>query len=338
MQKERIEWIDTAKGICIILVVFNHILLFQGFPTLYPKTFSFANDFLSSFRMPLYFFLSGVFFKTYGGGLFFIRKKTNKILIPFVFWYIFGGLIIPFIITGWGENTQNLLSNKFYIFDFYYNDCHSTNGPIWFLLCLFEVNLLFCSIHIFFKEKAMVYILSFLIGVVGICLSSLSINLHASLDTAMTCLPFFAFGYIIKKETNILGSSFLDKHLFLYAFICGIVCFFLADEVSYFRNSYSPHSYYTLYICGILGTMMVILFAKQIGTIPIVTYIGKYSIIVLCTHYLLYIGLNHYIFNIFENGLIKMLCIFFTIVIIELAIIPLLIKYLPYVTAQKDLL
>ena len=172
----------------------------------------------------------------------------------------------------------------------------------------------------------------------GLCLSYFSINLQASIDTAMTCLPFFVFGYFIKNETNILTSSILDKHLILYSLLCGFICFFLADKAEFFRSSYSTHSYYTIYICGILGTMMVILFAKRIGTIPIITYCGKYSIIILCTHVIIYTGLNQLLFHRFENGIIKIICIFIVIMTIELDIIPLSKRYLPYVTAQKDII
>lgn len=40
---------------------------------------------LRGMRMPLYFILSGLFFKDYGGFLNLLVKKANKILIPFLF-------------------------------------------------------------------------------------------------------------------------------------------------------------------------------------------------------------------------------------------------------------
>ncbi len=54
--KKRIDFIDTAKGVCIILIVLGHV----GIPI------SFVG--MSSMRTPLYFILSGLFFKDYGGG------------------------------------------------------------------------------------------------------------------------------------------------------------------------------------------------------------------------------------------------------------------------------
>ena len=73
MSKSRIEFIDLAKGICIILVVVGHVGVNIAIPG------------LEQVRMPLYFMLSGLFFKNYGGGEYFFIKKVNKILIPFIF-------------------------------------------------------------------------------------------------------------------------------------------------------------------------------------------------------------------------------------------------------------
>ena len=55
-QTQRIDFIDLAKGICIFLVVIGHC----GAPIDIPG--------YGIVRMPLYFILSGLFFKTYGGG------------------------------------------------------------------------------------------------------------------------------------------------------------------------------------------------------------------------------------------------------------------------------
>lgn len=78
-QKKRIEFIDLAKGICILLVVFSHAGEDYG------NRFDPA---LTSFRMPLYFVLSGLFFKEYSGFAEFLVRKTNKLLIPFLFFYM----------------------------------------------------------------------------------------------------------------------------------------------------------------------------------------------------------------------------------------------------------
>lgn len=71
--KKRIDFIDLAKGICIIMVVVGHCGATINIPG------------WEIVRMPLYFILSGLFFKDYGGWVKFLIQKTNKILIPFLF-------------------------------------------------------------------------------------------------------------------------------------------------------------------------------------------------------------------------------------------------------------
>lgn len=100
----RIEFLDLAKGICIILVVLYHTTRF------YDLNMPAAN-FFKAFRMPLYFFLSGVFFKTYEGFFSFAKRKVNKLLVPFTFWYIVGSVLISILLYRiWGiviERAEN---------------------------------------------------------------------------------------------------------------------------------------------------------------------------------------------------------------------------------------
>ena len=78
MEKQRIEYIDLAKGLCISLVVLYHIHCFE----------TTTETALQFFRMPLYYFLSGIFFKEYGGLAIFSIKKVNKLIIPFLFFFL----------------------------------------------------------------------------------------------------------------------------------------------------------------------------------------------------------------------------------------------------------
>lgn len=43
---------------------------------------------LSSFTMPLYFFVSGLFFKSYEGFGGFLARKVDKLLVPFLIFYL----------------------------------------------------------------------------------------------------------------------------------------------------------------------------------------------------------------------------------------------------------
>lgn len=81
-ERNRIEFFDLAKGVCIILVALFHTD---------NDTYNNIPNF-NALRMPLYFVLSGFFFKAYEPKVFFI-KKTNNILILFVFWLIVSDIL-----------------------------------------------------------------------------------------------------------------------------------------------------------------------------------------------------------------------------------------------------
>ena len=79
-QNQRMDFVDLTKGVCIILVVMAHI---GGAFDQLDK-----HSMLSCFRMPLYFFISGIFFKPYEGLSGFTVRKINKLISPFIFFYV----------------------------------------------------------------------------------------------------------------------------------------------------------------------------------------------------------------------------------------------------------
>jgi fucose 4-O-acetylase-like acetyltransferase len=68
MGKKRLEWIDVLKGITIYLVIIGHVIQYGNGKT-YLDTESFWDNyifqFIYSFHMPLFIFLSGFCFWKY---------------------------------------------------------------------------------------------------------------------------------------------------------------------------------------------------------------------------------------------------------------------------------
>jgi fucose 4-O-acetylase-like acetyltransferase len=88
---ERTEWVDYAKGIGIIFVVYAH-LLSSGYHAklAIPKEFFHLSDsIIYSFHMPLFFFLAGLFVDqsyTKRGPASFIISKLKTIAYPYFVW------------------------------------------------------------------------------------------------------------------------------------------------------------------------------------------------------------------------------------------------------------
>lgn len=88
--KQRLDWVDYARGIAIILVVFRHTMVGLNRSGLtVPDWLYQIQEFTVNFRMPAFFMLSGIFLakaviKRETGEVF--RKKSYTLLYPYLLW------------------------------------------------------------------------------------------------------------------------------------------------------------------------------------------------------------------------------------------------------------
>ena len=346
-QKGRIEWIDTAKGICISFVVLYHISEVYGGKYI-------GSDVIQAFRMPLYFLLSGLFFKKYDGLFDFTKRKCNKILIPYIFFYVTSSVILPYLIyqiSGFcvrGYTSSLGLRGVFGIF----SEIYTANPNIWFLVCLFEVNILFYLITIVGKRPLYILFLSLFIGGIGLYISwhNISDTYWKNgkgwyyLDSAFSMLPFFYFGWFLRNKTDFLYWKNSHKNIAISI----VLIVFSILMIHYVGNGkcLPIHNYYgnnvwalvELYPYGILGSLSVLSFSRIIKRIPLVSYIGRYSLIVLCTHEYVFQLFAESISHITLNSTIVLWTTFLLSVPTCALIIPFFKKAFPYFTAQKDLI
>lgn len=329
MQK-RIEFIDLAKGICIVLVILEH-----SFGELLE-----INTNMKIFRMPLYFVLSGLFFKPYGFTIF-VKKKINKLLIPFLFSFLL--IVLPINILSYH------IANGYAEYCFwgeYGRPYFGTIQASWFLFCLFIVNMYFYLIFAVCKHNfTTIMIVASICGVIGYMLNRFNLHLPIWLDTSLTVLPFFIMGYAIKQHSQILVTPFSLKQFTLLlcslAILIGTVSInnHYSKGIIAFMNNVYDINVIALYIGGFTGTCSVLLIAKYFTHIPVISYLGRYSIIVLLTHQLYIFILRNILYrlNMPQDSLIVNTFIFGFIIIASIPTIMFCKKYLPYFFAQKDL-
>lgn len=333
--KQRIEYIDLAKGICISLVVLLHV--FGDLSGTFIKI-------MNLFRMPLYFVLSGLFFKTYDGLFTFLKKKTNKLLLPFIFTYFFiivpttimldmkSGITISLKSVLWGTNGKLNLG---------------IDGASWFLLCLFYINIIFYLIFLLTKRSVIgVIVISCVCGITGYGLSHFGIMLPLWFDSSLTAMPFFMIGYVLRNFSSILYSKLTKRDFIsfvsLLLLLLVLYCFNEMQStgiIIYGNNDYDI-SIFSLYLGGIAGTYCILILSKRLGHLPVLSYIGRYSIVVLLTHLLyLFIFRNIlYQLEISQDSYWLNFLVFIIIILLSLPTIKFCITYLPYWFAQKDLL
>ncbi len=95
---ERNLWVDYAKAIGIILVVYGHVArgVFNAGLNIDRKLYELADSIIYSFHMPLFFFLSGLFFlksREKRDSLSLLRNKIDTILYPYLIWSLLQGAV-----------------------------------------------------------------------------------------------------------------------------------------------------------------------------------------------------------------------------------------------------
>lgn len=321
-QKKRIEFIDLAKGICILLIVIGH----SGVEVDYPG--------LTAMRTPLYLTLSGLFFKDYGGFTNLLIRKTNKILIPFLFFYtasyalfyLFNALF-PGLIVSDAKGITDVFTQIQYF-----------NGPLWFLLAIFWDNLLFGIIHLNIKSEWIRAVAVLLLGCCGMFLYNSDILLPCSIDAALVCLPFFYFGYILKRSDILVPNRF-DRYNLLFTAILFATAYIIDVNIHptlFFHDREISGNIFAIIFLPLTSVVALLMLCKAIKRIPVISYFGRYSIIPLCIHHLIYRPVQLVVarFVPLEDGGTYIVAA--ATVLLCLASIPIFVKHLPYVTAQKE--
>lgn len=282
--------------------------------------------------MPLYFFLSGLFFKLYDGfGSFFV-KKVNKLLIPFFFFYLLTSVVLPNILHSFfGYHFETVIGWPS-LYAFVYPEVFP-NIPIWFLWCLFISNIIFYLLVLVSRRREkLLVLLAFLFSLAGYILHHYEINLPAFTDSSLWFFPYFFFGYYTTQR------GFLQSKLSWITLCWALPALLVVSFVlSNMESDIMLVQMLRCWIASMAGIFFVLLLSRLLGRIPLITYFGRYSIMILVSH-LIVIQVTHKVFNgIIPDGLPINLLSFLVTVLLSLLLIPLMKRYIPWFVAQKDL-
>lgn len=274
----RYAWVDYAKGIAIIFVVYRHVLyglLYSGVPA--DPLLMDANEMLYGFRMPLFFFLSGLFFasslKKRGTGEFLV-SKINTLLYPYLLW-CFIQLTLQIIFSDY-TNFKRGVGN-------YIDILIHPRGMLqqWYLFALFNVSALYLFTHSVLKLKAPVQL------ILGLVLPAL-IPFVADISTLSDVMMFYVFfclghlsaPYFFRdKVQQQLGSGY-NALLLLPAFVLA----------QYYCMKHPETNIYLFSALAMLGVLLVIMISfllakyKKLGFLQT---LGHHSLYI----YLLHLGI-----------------------------------------------
>lgn len=220
----RIEWIDTAKGLGMILVIAGH-------------TFSLKySSILYSFHMPLFFLLSALVYNSAKYSTFnkLFKAKSSQLLRPWLICYVIS-LAVSLAIPVWRE----ALSWKQMLIELYTTNSNNiNNSSIWYFVCLFVSFLLF-YIGIKLLNNLNNKLASVIWTILGISLLWIkAVLFHVSpylhlidnrlpfkLDSALIAVVFMYVGYRYKENIfQIVAKTTWTKFVIACViFVCGFV-------------------------------------------------------------------------------------------------------------------
>ena len=287
----RLDWVDTSKGIGIILVILGHIWL-SGL----------GQKYISSFHMPLFFLLSGyVFsFEKYRDVKHFLGSKVKRILIPYawfslityVYWVLFerrvsGNMTSPvstFINIVLCPGTDKYLPH---------------NPALWFLPCLFVVEVMFYFIAKNRKHEYLSIIL-LLISIVGYIIARYAPgNFPWSINVALAGVVFYGIGFVIKSNRKCLNCSNRIIHIaVLTAVTVGLFIAMKNTRVLMAACVYGDYFYF--YSAALMNIIGIIALSFLLRKNKWLVYLGRHSLTIYALHFpvkRLVVGMSGIFFN-----------------------------------------
>lgn len=314
MEKERIHYIDVAKGLAIVIVVLGHCTA----TTLGSHSRLFYT--IYAFHMPFWFFLSGLLYNTKDWQSFF-SGKLKSLLLPYLFFFMLN--VISYQVLNQIGYIQLHQFVKF--------------GGLWFLLSLFYVVISYYifDTYCFSKIKSgikniVLTILSCLFLIVGwgggkdLPISSFS--------TTMVCF-FFHIGVLFRKYKGFL--NFQNKRIrCLVVCVSMILIVLLACtapmnpvpvDVNYGR--YGNKLMFMIH--AFLGIIGFLLLAAAIKKSCKIEYLGRNSLLILVIHIPLWHLFDALLSTIGLTSYTRLTCVFVCVLILTLIIIIPINKYIP---------
>lgn len=301
---ERKRYLDVAKGIALILVIWGH----AGMEV--PR----LGTAIIQFHMPLFFMASGYLFKnTQEATCNKILKKAKRLLIPYFIFsvvYLFLGAVRDLLLH------QSVDITESFSLLFYWNDNVVRLGtPMWFLPVLFFTDV----IYILIKKYADRYstIICVVLAVIafvwmpvlpfGLRISCIGLLFFMIGDRSKDLFSYFESNRLLSLAT---GIELLVLEYILAKYNPGVNLYRYSFGVSWVRYVF----------LAIIGAFGVIFMGGGIKTNKILEWASKQSLFILATHFIILAAINCVVSGL-ELGWIKGVIITILCLLIEFFII-----------------
>ena len=316
-KKLRLDYLDYAKGLGIILVVLGHIYAYhprigRGHIVVW----------IYSFHMPLFFIISGMLMKHKNTNLTkkFFKSRVKGLVIPYVFFCLINSWVKMLL---YGFNIKTLYLDIIYIIT-------GIGVDMWFLQTLFFAEIFFAYINKIFNKESVKIGVILVVFISGILINKDTSLVCIYITRITTSVGFIAIGYYLYDFIS--NISINNKYLILLLILQVI----LANNNGYVDLNNGVFNNIFLYVFNsILGSVIIVLFFKNTRLkLNILKFFGLNSLIIFGFH-----GNLIYLFRRFVtialHGYLGGLILLTILMIIQFPIIIVINKYLPFIIGKK---
>ncbi len=289
----RIEWIDSYKGILILLILILHVLYYTDYKGLgynrflvYPFT---------DMRMPAFFFISGFLLsKKYNDFPYFFKHRVRQIVIPYFIFFLINYLFWIFITRDGDQSSLSLIDPFLGMIKGKLEKTPEgsltllTAFPLWFVTTLFIAEMYFFAVKKVSRNNMQLLLILAILALVGFSLSSLlnryEIRPWWNIDIAITATVFYGLGYFVKtnnliSKINIANSSLKILIIILLSAISALASLYTGSSIGAGKFG-NPIFYYIGAFSGILALIFFVQFAL-IGKNSFLEYLGRNAYYIL---------------------------------------------------------
>lgn len=247
--RQRLLYVDMAKTIALVLVVYSHI---PG---------ALCQQYLGSFFIFAFFFLSGFTGGTRVSWKEHVLKRARRLLMPYV---LFSACLV--VLSG-NLTLLDLEGVAYSRFCLYPLDVRpniiflrSCNSPLWFLTAMFVSDIVYYALIKRIRNKKGLAI-SLILLVLSVCaMDQLPVLLPWSIDT----MPFFVIamlvGHEIRQHEHVLSQGKLSVLILIIFFVAAC---YLNGNINLSCRSYGHYIRYAL-VSGITGTLLLLIGCKAL--------------------------------------------------------------------------
>lgn len=263
---KRLEYVDIAKGIGLILVICSHS---DAFDLMW---------YMMDMCIPIFFFCSGYTYKMKGTFKNSMAKKFRRLLVP----YLFFNLVMFCVFCHFSlRELVGIIYSRYslYPLDVTPNIKFFTSGnyPMWYLTSMIVSYFLFYLLVYYEKYK---YALMFLYALLIVCFMKSPILLPWSIDTAPLTAMLIYVGMKVRKH-NLIS---MDVFLVMFLALVYIGLRYVGGELNISVRMYGT-SVAIYFLLAIIAPFLVLWGSRYLeGTVlgKVLLNLGQHSLTIFC--------------------------------------------------------